>query len=78
MGGLFSRAPLFIVTKDGQPGQWRVIANMRDGGQNEHMAPDPIYLNRTSHVLEHMYDNGYMAVVDASKFFYQFATHPDD
>ena len=70
--------PLFCVPKPGQPGQWRVISNMKDGGQNAYIAADPVYLNRPVHILEQMYEGGYSAVVDASKFFYQFSTHPDD
>jgi hypothetical protein len=34
-------APLFVVAKEGQVGQWRVIADMLQGGQNSHIAPDP-------------------------------------
>lgn len=70
--------PLFCVPKPGQPGQWRVIANMLDGGQNEVVGTDPVYLPRVTHILDQMYTGGYTAIVDASKFFYQFDTHPDD
>ena len=41
-------------------------------------ANDPVYLNRPLHVLECMHAGGWTAVVDASKFFYQFPTHPED
>lgn len=75
---VLTNAPLFCVPKPGQPGQWRVIANMLDGGQNSYIANDPVYLNRTGHILDQMYTGGYTAVVDASKFFYQFKTHPED
>ena len=75
---IVTTAPLFCVPKEGQPGQWRVIADMLSGGQNECMAADPVYLNRPAHILDQMYAGGYTAVVDASKFFYQFPTHPDD
>jgi hypothetical protein len=73
-----SNGPLFCVVKAGQPGQWRVISNMKEGGQNAFIAADPVYLNRPTHILEQMYEGGFSAVVDASKFFYQFGTHPDD
>ena len=66
---VYTTAPLFCVPKPGQPGQWRVIANMLDGGQNTHIANDPVYLNRPQHILSRMYAGGYTAVVDASKFF---------
>jgi len=71
-------APMFVIPKEGQPGQWRVIANLKEGGQNEAVASDPVYLNRTSHILEQLYEGGYSAVVDASKFFYQFKTKEAD
>jgi len=71
-------APMFVVPKEGQPGQWRVIANLKEGGQNAAVASDPVYLNRTSHILEQMYEGGFSAVVDASKFFYQFKTQAAD
>jgi hypothetical protein len=71
-------APLFVVAKEGQPGEWRVIADMLRGGQNDCMGNDPVFLPRTAHILDQMYTGGYSAMVDASKFFYQFPTHPDD
>ena len=71
-------APLFVVAKEGQPGEWRVIADMLRGGQNMCIGTYPTVLPRISHILDLMYEGGYSAVVDASKFFYQFKTHPDD
>ena len=71
-------APLFVVSKEGQPGEWRVIADMHRGGQNECMGNDPVFLPRTAHILDQMYTGGFSAMVDASKFFYQFPTHPED
>jgi hypothetical protein len=71
-------APLFIVPKEGQEGQWRVIADMLRGGQNMCIGNDPVILPRISHIIDLMYEGGYSAVVDASKFFYQFPTHPND
>lgn len=70
--------PLFVLPKPGQPGQWRVIANMKEGGQNEKAANDPVYLNRPVHILDQMYTGGWTSIVDASKFFYQFKTRPED
>jgi hypothetical protein len=75
---VLTTAPLFVVPKEGQEGQWRVIADMLRGGQNECIAGDPVFLPRISHILDQMYLGGYSAVVDASKYFYQFPTHPDD
>jgi hypothetical protein len=71
-------APLFIVPKEGQEGQWRVIADMLRGGQNMCIGNDPVILPRISHIVDLMYEGGFSAVVDASKFFYQFPTHPED
>lgn len=73
-----ANAPLFCVPKAGQPGEWRVIANMLTGGQNSTVANDPVFLNRPLDILRHMYTGGWSAVADASKFFYQFRVHPDD
>ena len=66
--------PLFVVPKPGQPGQWRVIADCKKGGQNEAMGPGPVYLPQAHVLLHQMYTNGWTAVVDASKMFYQFPT----
>jgi hypothetical protein len=63
-------ASLFVVTKEGQPGEWRVIADMLRGGQNECVDSDPVFLPRTAHILDQMYTGGLSAVVDASKCFY--------
>jgi hypothetical protein len=55
-----------------------VIADMLRGGQNECIAGDPVILPRITHILDQMFSRGYSVVVDASKYFYQFPTHPDD
>ena len=75
---VITTAPLFSIDKPGQPGQQRIICNMKEGGQNGVSCGDPVYLNRAAHILGQMYQGGYSAVVDASKYFYQFRTHPDD
>ena len=77
-GRLHASTPLFVVPKPGQPGQWRVIADMKRGGQNSTVCSEPVYLNRPLHILEQLHSGGWSAVVDASKFFYQFSTHPAD
>lgn len=71
-------APLFCLPKEGQPGQWRIISDMKASGQNEAIANDPVFLPRPINILPLLYEGGFSAVVDASKFFYQFKTHPDD
>jgi hypothetical protein len=73
-----STIPLFTVEKVYQAGQIRIIADAKAGGQNACSARDPVYLNRPGHILEQLYEGGYTAVVDASKFFYQFLTRKED
>jgi hypothetical protein len=73
-----ANGPLFTVAKAGQPGQWRVIADMRNGGQNDHIGKDPVHLPKASDILEKLYTGGWSAIVDASKFFHNFPTHPRD
>jgi len=68
-------APLFAIPKEGQPGQFRVIADFRSGTQNQSCGADPVFLNRPTHILEQLYCGGWSAVVDASKYFYQFPTN---
>ena len=75
---ILANAPLFVLPKEGQPGEWRVLADMLRGGQNAHIGADPCFLPRVSHILEEMYSEGYSAVVDMSKYFYNFPTHPKD
>ncbi|CAJ1931340.1 unnamed protein product, partial [Cylindrotheca closterium] len=67
---VLTNAPLFVVGKDGQPGQWRVIADMLRGGQNDCVGQDPVFMPRIAHIVDQMYTEGYSAVVDLSKFFY--------
>ena len=75
-----TNAPLFLVPKEhaASVGSWRVIADMKEGGQNQCIGSDPIILNRPRHVLELLYTGGKSAVADLSKMFYQFITHPKD
>jgi hypothetical protein len=62
--------PLFVVAKPGQPGQWRIIADMKNCGQNAHV--------RAKSILEKLYTGGWLAIVDASKFFHHSPTLPQD
>jgi hypothetical protein len=71
---ILGNAPLFCIPKTGQPGQWRVLANMKEGLQNDAIGNEPVYLPRVSTILPHLYSGGWSATVDASKFFYQFPT----
>jgi len=71
---ILANCPLFVVPKPGQPGQWRIIADCKKGGQNEAMGPNPVFLPQAHFILHQMYSGGWTAVIDASKFFYQFPT----
>jgi hypothetical protein len=73
---------LFTVLKPGQTGQettqYRVISDMKAGGQNICIGRDPVFLNKAEAVLPQLYSGGYSALADASKMFYQFPTRPDE
>lgn len=71
---VLSTCPLFVLPKAGQPGQWRIIANAKTGGQNACVGSDPVVLPSADYVLRQLYSGGWSAVIDASKFFYQFRT----
>ena len=75
---IVTNAPLFVLPKEGQEGEWRVLADMLRGGQNAHVGSDPVILPRISHILDELYEGGFSAVVDASKMFYQFPTRAED
>jgi hypothetical protein len=78
IGEMMANGPLFCLIKPGQPGQWRVLSDMKRGGQNDAIGADPTVFPKAGVILDQMYTGGYNAVVDASKFFYQFRTAPSD
>ena len=71
---ILNNCPLFLVPKPGQPGQWRCIANMKDGGQNEVCVGDPVHLSQPQDILPHSIPGDISTVIDASKFFHMFRT----
>jgi hypothetical protein len=71
-GEMVANGPLFCLPKPGQRGRWQILSNMQRGGQNEAIGPDPTVFPKSGVILEQMYTGGWSAVVDASKFFYQF------
>ena len=75
---MITNAPLFVVPKPGQPGQWRCIADMKQGGQNACIGPDLVFLPNKQDILWRMYLGGWSGVIDASKFFHNFPTLPSD
>ena len=56
---IVTNAPLFTVPKPGQPGQYRCIADMLKGGQNDVVGNDPVILPRAPHILDEMYHGGF-------------------
>jgi hypothetical protein len=73
-----TNSPIFCLQKPGQPGQWRVLADMKKGLQNEAIGSDPTTFPKTSYILEQLYTGGFSAVVDLSKYFYNFPTVPEE
>jgi len=68
--------PLFVVPKAGQPEQWRCIADMKRGGQNDCCSLDPTCLPSSKDILPHLYSRGWSATADASKYFHNYSTLP--
>jgi hypothetical protein len=78
-GKLKANCALFCVEKGPkQPGEKRCIADMKKGGQNACIGKDPTFLVRSDDILPHLYPGGWTAVADASKYFHNFQTHPDE
>jgi hypothetical protein len=51
-GFILTIGPLFVLEKANQPGQWRLLSDMKSGGQNSVVSNDSVFLNRTSHILD--------------------------
>jgi hypothetical protein len=78
-GALKANCALFCVDKGPkQPGEKRCIADMKKGGQNACIGKDPTFLVRAEDILPHLYPGGWTAIADASKYFHNFKTHPDE
>jgi hypothetical protein len=77
-GEMVTNGPLFCLPKPGQPGQWRILSDMRRGGQNDAIGADPTVFPKPGVILDQLYYGGFSAVVDASKFFYNFPTRPEE
>jgi hypothetical protein len=74
-----SNCALFCVDKGPkQPGGKRCIADMKKGGQNKCIGKDPTFLVHSEDILPHLYPGGWTAIADASKYFHNFKTHPDE
>jgi hypothetical protein len=77
-GEIVANGPLFCLPKPGQPDQWRILSDMRRGGQNDAIGSDPTVFPKSGVILDQLYAGGYSAIIDASKFFYQFTTRPEE
>jgi hypothetical protein len=71
---LMNMCPLFLVAKPGQPDQWRCIADMKKGNQNQSCAADPVHMTCPEDIPPRMYPGGFSSVIDASKLFHMFLT----
>jgi hypothetical protein len=77
-GKMKRNGPLLVIPKERQPGQWRVLSDMKRGGQNAYIAKDPVALPRLQDMLAALCPGGYSAVIDVSKEFYHFPTTKQD
>jgi hypothetical protein len=78
-GELLANCALFCVDKGPkQPDEKRCIADMKKGGQNACIGKDPTFLVRSEDILPHLYPGGWTAIADASKYFHNYKTHPDE
>jgi hypothetical protein len=76
---MMATTPLFTLEKLAKPGQYHVLANMKAGGQDAFVAKDdPVHLYSAADILTRMYSGGWLAVADASKYFYSFPTREDE
>jgi hypothetical protein len=75
---LMNVCPLFLVTKPGEPDQWRCIAGIKKGHQNQLCAAYPVYMTFPEDILPWMYPGGFSSVIDASKFVHMFLTVDED
>jgi hypothetical protein len=71
---LVNVCPLFLVAKPGQPYQWRCIAYMTKGHQNQACTASPVHMTCPEDILLWMYPGVFSPVIDASKFFHMFLT----
>ena len=73
-GNVVNNCSLFLVPKPGQPGQYRCIADMKKGGQNQMVGADPVQMTVPGDILPRLYPNGFSATLDIAKFFHMFPT----
>jgi hypothetical protein len=55
---ILNACPLFLVSKPGQPYQWRCIADIKKGHQHQSCAADPVHMTCPEDILRRMYPGG--------------------
>ena len=50
--------PMFCLKKLSQDDQWRVLADMKQGGQNDDIASEAVHLFRPHDILGRLYTGG--------------------
>jgi hypothetical protein len=73
-GDILNNCPIFVVPKPGQPGQWQCIDYGKHGMINNVCISDPVFMSLPDDILPYLYPGGFMAAVDASKYFHMFPT----
>ena len=68
----------FLVLKARQPGQYRCIADMKCGQQNEACGAYPVQLPQPGDILPYLYPGGFSACLDISKFFHMFLMREEE
>ena len=58
--------PLSSLRKNLQEDQWRVLSDMKSGGQNAYIASEPVHFIRPYDILGRLYTGGWSAIIDAS------------
>ena len=56
----------------------RVISDLKAGGQNAYMQPEPTHLQQSDDILPFLYTGGWSMKVDGSKWFHNFPTQARD
>jgi hypothetical protein len=56
---LLNMCPLFLIAKPGQSDQWRCLADMKKGHQNQSCAEDPVHTTCTEDILLPTYPGFY-------------------
>ncbi len=57
-GEMVTNGLLFCLPKPGQPGQWRIMSDMRRGGQNSVVGSDPTVFPKSGAILDQLYYGG--------------------